>query len=519
MSRRFFILLLMKLLSPAISRLARLRLGRIEEWVNNPIAVQREVLQHLVTSAQYTEFGRKYNFSTTFSIRDFKQAVPIHEYDDLKPYIQRIMNGEQNILWNTPITWFAKSSGTTSDKSKFIPVSEESLQDCHYKGAKDVLTMYYNFNPESDLLTGKGLVIGGSHTINHLDLNAEVHYGDLSAVLLQNSPFWGHWIRTPELSIALLDEWENKIERLAMNTIAENVTSISGVPTWTLVLIRRILEITGKRSLSEVWPSLELYIHGGVSFTPYREQFRKLIGKDIHYLDMYNASEGFFAAQGNPHDDGMLLFLDHGIFMEFMPVEEYGKSNPETIGLADVEVGQQYALVINTNGGLWRYLLGDTVQFTSREPYRIKVSGRLKHFINAFGEEVIVDNADKAIAIACQKTGAIVNDYTAAPVYFGDTGNGAHEWLVEFEKEPADMAVFTNELDKALQSINSDYEAKRYKNIALGMPVLRSLEKGIFTAWLKSKGKLGGQHKVPRLSNDRRHIEEIRSMLPACDQV
>jgi hypothetical protein len=519
MSRRFFILLLMKLLSPAISRLARLRLGRIEEWVNNPIAVQREVLQHLVTSAQYTEFGRKYNFSTTFSIRDFKQAVPIHEYDDLKPYIQRIMNGEQNILWNTPITWFAKSSGTTSDKSKFIPVSEESLQDCHYKGAKDVLTMYYNFNPESDLLTGKGLVIGGSHTINHLDLNAEVHYGDLSAVLLQNSPFWGHWIRTPELSIALLDEWENKIERLAMNTIAENVTSISGVPTWTLVLIRRILEITGKRSLSEVWPSLELYIHGGVSFTPYREQFRKLIGKDIHYLDMYNASEGFFAAQGNPHDDGMLLFLDHGIFMEFMTVEEYGKSNPETIGLADVEVGQQYALVINTNGGLWRYLLGDTVQFTSREPYRIKVSGRLKHFINAFGEEVIVDNADKAIAIACQKTGAIVNDYTAAPVYFGDTGNGAHEWLVEFEKEPADMAVFTNELDKALQSINSDYEAKRYKNIALGMPVLRSLEKGIFTAWLKSKGKLGGQHKVPRLSNDRRHIEEIRSMLPACDQV
>jgi GH3 auxin-responsive promoter len=517
MSRRFFILPVMKLLSPAISRLARLRLGRIEEWVNNPIAVQREVLQHLVTSAQYTEFGRKYNFSKTFSIRDFKQAVPIHEYDDLKPYIQRIMNGEQNILWNTPITWFAKSSGTTSDKSKFIPVSEESLQDCHYKGAKDVLTMYYNFNPDSDLLTGKSLVIGGSHTINQV--NTDVHYGDLSAVLLHNSPFWGHWIRTPELSIALLDEWENKIERLAMNTITENVTSIAGVPTWTLVLIRRILEMTGKKSLSEVWPSLELYIHGGVSFTPYREQFRRLIGKDIYYLDMYNASEGFFAAQGDPHDDGMLLFLDHGIFMEFMPVEEYGKPNPETIGLADVEVGQQYALVINTNGGLWRYLLGDTIQFTSREPFRIKVSGRLKHFMNAFGEEVIVDNADKAIAIACQKTAAIVNDYTAAPVYFGDTGNGAHEWLVEFEKEPADMAVFTAELDKALQSINSDYEAKRYKNIALGMPVLRSLEKGVFTAWLKSKGKLGGQHKVPRLSNDRRHIEEIRAMLPACDKV
>jgi hypothetical protein len=502
----------MKLLSPAISRLARLRLGRIEEWVNNPIAVQREILQHLVTSAQYTEFGRKHNFSNTFSIRDFKHAVPIQEYDDLKPYIQRIMNGEQNILWNTPVNWFAKSSGTTSDKSKFIPVSEESLQDCHYKGAKDVLTMYYDFNPESDLLTGKGLVIGGSHTISQV--SSDVHYGDLSAVLLQNSPFWGHWIRTPELSIALLDEWEDKIERLAKNTIQENVTSISGVPTWALVLIRRILEITGKRSLSEVWPSLELYIHGGVSFTPYQEQFRKLIGKEIHYLDLYNASEGFFAAQGNPNDDGMLLFLDHGIFMEFMPVEEYGKANPETIGLNDVEVGQQYALVINTNSGLWRYLLGDTIQFTSCFPFRIKVSGRLKHFINAFGEEVIVDNTDKAIAVAAEKTGAIVNDYTAAPVYFGDTGNGAHEWLVEFEREPADMALFVSELDKALQNANSDYEAKRHKNIALSLPILHSLEKGIFTAWLKSKGKLGGQHKVPRLSNNRKYIEEIQAMLP-----
>lgn len=497
----------MKLLSPAISRLARWRMWRIEQWMQNPVAVQREVLQHLVTSAQYTEFGRKYNFSRIFSIREFKQAVPIHDYNDLKPYIMRIMNGEQNLLWNTPISWFAKSSGTTSDKSKFIPVSEESLRDCHYQGAKDVLTMYYQFNPESDLLTGKGLVIGGSHTVNQV--NEDVHYGDLSAVLLQNSPFWGHWIRTPELSIALLDGWEDKIERLARNTIPENVTSISGVPTWTLVLIRRILEITGKGSLAEVWPSLELYIHGGVSFTPYREQFARLIGKDIHYLDMYNASEGFFAAQANPHDDGMLLFLDHGIFMEFMPIEEYGKPNPETIGLPDVELDQQYALVINTNGGLWRYLLGDTVQFTSKSPYRIRVTGRLKHFINAFGEEVIVDNTDRAIAIACEKTGAVVNDYTAAPVYFSDKGNGAHEWLIEFEKEPADRGQFVAELDKALQDINSDYEAKRSRNIALSMPVLRVLEKGVFSTWLKSKGKLGGQHKVPRLSNDRKYIEEI----------
>jgi hypothetical protein len=497
----------MKLLSPAISSLARLRLWRIEGWRNNPIDAQREVLQDLVTSAQYTEFGRKYNFSSLFNLRAFKQAVPIHEYDDLKPYIQRIMNGEQNVLWNTPIHWFAKSSGTTSDKSKFIPVSDESLEDCHYKAAKDVLTLYYNFHPDSDLLTGKGLVIGGSHTVHQL--NEETHYGDLSAVLLQNSPFWGHWIRTPELSIALMDEWETKIEKLAQNTISENVTSISGVPTWTLVLFRRILEITGKKTMAEVWPQLELYIHGGVSFVPYKEQFRKLIGKDIHYLEMYNASEGFFAAQDSPDEEGMLLFTDHGIFMEFMPLEEYGKPNPQTIGLQDVEVGKNYALVISTNGGLWRYLLGDTIQFTTLRPYRIKVSGRVKHYINAFGEEVIVDNTDKAIALASEKTGAIVNDYTAAPLYFGEQSNGAHEWLIEFEKEPSSIHEFTVSLDQALKSINSDYEAKRYKDIALRLPVVHSLKKGIFTSWLKTKGKLGGQHKVPRLSNERRYVEEI----------
>src|SRR5215468_8951120 len=318
----------MKLLSPAISSLARMRLWRIEAWKNNPLDAQREVLQDLVTSAQYTEFGRKYDFSKLFNVRAFKEAVPIHEYDDIKPYIQRIMNGEQNILWNTPIYWFAKSSGTTSDKSKFIPVSEESLQDCHYKAAKDVLTLYYSSHPDSELLTGKGLVIGGSHTI-HL-MNAAAQYGDLSAVLLQNSPFWGHWLRTPDLSIALMDEWESKIEMLAQNTIRENVTSISGVPTWTLVLFKRILEITGKKTISDVWPSLELYMHGGVSFTPYKEQFKKIIGKEISYLEMYNASEGFFAASDIPGEEGMLLFLDHGIFMEFMPMGEYGKKEPLT---------------------------------------------------------------------------------------------------------------------------------------------------------------------------------------------
>jgi hypothetical protein len=500
----------MKLLSPAISRLARLRLWRIDNWIADPVAAQREVLQDLVTSAQYTEFGRKYNFSKLFSIKEFKKNIPIHEYDDIKPYILRMMNGEENILWNTPINWFAKSSGTTSDKSKFIPISDESLKDTHFQASKDVLTNYYKNFPESDLLTGKSLVVGGSHQVHHV--NDEIQYGDLSAVLMQNTPFWGHWIRTPELSIALLDEWEKKIDTLARTTMNENVTSLAGVPTWTIVLIKRILELSQKNDLKEVWPNLELYMHGGVSFTPYREQLNKLIGAKINYLEMYNASEGFFAAQDTPEENGMLLFTQHGIFYEFMPVDEYGKDNPKTIGLKDVELNKNYAPVITTNGGLWRYLVGDTIQFTKLRPYKIKVSGRLKHFMNAFGEEVIVDNSDKAIAIASGKTNSVVNDYTAAPVYFSEQNNGAHEWLVEFDKVPDDINAFTVELDAALQSINSDYEAKRHKSIALRMPIIHILQKGTFNEWLRSKEKLGGQHKVPRLSNERNLIEEILSL-------
>ena len=497
----------MKLLSPALSRLARMRFWRIQNWSNHPIASQREVLQHLVTAAQYTEFGKKYHFSQLFTVKDFKKNIPIQEYDDVKPYIQKMMNGEENILWNTPVNWFAKSSGTTSDKSKFIPISEESLQDNHFKGSKDVLSSYYENFPSSDLLTGKGLVIGGSHQLSKV--NDDIQYGDLSAVLMQNSPFWGQWLRTPELSIALLDEWENKIEKLAAITAEENVTSIAGVPTWTLLLLKRILEIKGKKTIKEVWPNLELYINGGVSFVPYREQFEKIIGGKINYLEIYNASEGFFAGQQSPDDDGMLLFTEHGIFYEFMPVEEYGKTTPQTMGLNDVVTGKNYALIISTTGGLWRYLIGDTIQFTSINPYKIKVSGRLKHYMNAFGEEVIVDNSDKAIAAAAEKTNSIVNDYTAAPVYFSKDNNGAHEWLIEFDKAPKDLHQFAVELDIALKNSNSDYEAKRYKDIALRLPIVHALRKGIFTQWLRNKGKLGGQHKVPRLSNERLMLEEI----------
>ena len=484
-----------------------MRLWRIENWSNHPVAAQREVLQDLVTAAQYTEFGKKYNFSKLFTVKEFKKNVPIHEYDDIKPYIHRMMNGEENILWNTPVAWFAKSSGTTSDKSKFIPISEESLHDNHFKGSKDVLSNYYKNFPSSDLLTGKGLVVGGSHQISKV--NDGVQYGDLSAVLMQNSPFWGQWLRTPELSVALLDEWENKIEKLAQITAGENVTSLAGVPTWTLLLLKRILEIKGKETIKEVWPNLELYINGGVSFVPYKEQFDKIIGGKINYLEIYNASEGFIAGQQSPGDDGLLLFTEHGIFYEFMPVEEYGKKDPVTIGLKNVVVGKNYALVISTTGGLWRYLIGDTIQFTSLNPYKIKVSGRLKHYMNAFGEEVIVDNSDKAIAVAAEKTNTVVNDYTAAPVFFSEGNNGTHEWLIEFDKAPNDLNDFTVELDTALKNINSDYEAKRYKNIALRLPIVHALPAGTFNKWLHSKGRLGGQHKVPRLSNERTMLEEI----------
>ncbi|RPD51010.1 GH3 auxin-responsive promoter family protein [Paracnuella aquatica] len=497
----------MKLLSPAISTFARMRLWSMEQWVLNAPAAQFAVWQDLLAAGQYTEFGRAHHFSAIQSIADYKKAVPISEYNDLKPHIERMMAGEENVLWNTPVKWFAKSSGTTSDKSKFIPVSEESLADNHYRASKDVLSFYYASHPESDLLTGKGLVIGGSHQI--AQVNEDVQYGDLSAVILQNSPFWSAWMRTPDLSIALMDEWEAKIEALAQSTIQENVTSMAGVPTWLIVLLKRILEITGKANIKEVWPSLELYMHGGVSFVPYRQQFEQLIGAPIHYLEMYNASEGFFAAQDDIEADGMLLMCDHAIFYEFLPAEEWGNPQGRTIQLDEVELGKNYAPVITTTGGLWRYLVGDTIQFTSLSPFRVKVSGRIKHYINAFGEEIIVENADAAIAAASTATGAVVTDYTAAPIYFSDGENGAHQWLIEFAQQPESLQHFAQELDAALQRVNSDYEAKRHKSIALRAPEVQALAKNTFNNWLASKGKLGGQHKVPRLSNERTTLEEI----------
>lgn len=499
----------MSIISPALKGFIKLRQSAINNFMLNPADTQLQVFNALIGSAQFTEYGKKYGFENIDNIADFKKQVPINDYDTLKPYIQRILEGGQDILWPSPINWFAKSSGTTSDKSKFIPISKESLDDNHYKAGKDVLALYLKQYPESKVMSGKCLVIGGSHQINQL--NADSFYGDLSAVMLQNMPLYGQMIRTPDLSIALMNEWEEKIEKMANTTIEEKVTYIAGVPTWTIVLIKKILEKAGTANLREIWPDLELYIHGGVSFKPYREQFRKLIpSPGMHYLETYNASEGFFAAQDTPdYDAGMLLFLNHGIFYEFMPMEEYGKEAPRTLTLKEVELNKNYALVINTNCGLWRYLVGDTIQFTSLAPFRIKVTGRLKHFINAFGEEVIVDNSDHAIAEACRQTGAVVNDYTAAPVYMTGEANGAHEWIIEFENLPCPLEVFVKAMDKALQAVNSDYEAKRHKDIALRMPVVHIMPKDGFKRWLKDKGKLGGQHKVPRLCNERTYIEQI----------
>jgi hypothetical protein len=488
------------------------RMRQIEAFNSFPGPIQQKVRGELLSSAKDTEWGRKYGFSTISTYSQFTERIPLQDYNSLKPDIDRMMRGEPNVLWPGVINWYAKSSGTTEDKSKYIPVSKESLQDCHFKAGKDMYAIYYSLHPEANLVDGKSLVLGGSHQVSRF--NKDCYYGDLSAVLLQNLPYWAQAKRVPSLSIVLMDNWEQKIEQMARAIVNESVTNILGVPTWTVVLIRKLFEITGKNNLSDIWPGLELYVHGGVSFTPYDDLFKSLIhSPGINYMETFNASEGFFAIQDTAGTRDLLLMLDYGIFYEFIPAEELQNDNPKTIQLEEVELNKNYALVISTNSGLWRYMVGDTVKFTSREPYRLMVTGRTKHFINAFGEEVIVDNAEKAISYASAKMECIVNDYTAAPIYFTGNSNGAHEWLIEFETEPHTLDEFTRHLDESLKSVNSDYEAKRFKDMALGMPIVRPLDKGTFYNWMKSRGKLGGQHKVPRLSNERKFVDEIMEFI------
>ncbi|MGV8877856.1 MAG: GH3 auxin-responsive promoter family protein [Sphingobacteriaceae bacterium] len=502
----------MTIINSFVSWIMKKRMHQIELFIKYPNEVQEEWLEHLIEEAKHTEWGKLYGYKSIECVEQFKQRVPIQNYDSLKPYIERMLAGEQNVLWPSEIRWFAKSSGTTSDRSKFIPVSEESLEECHFKGGKDLLTMYCNNRPETKIFTGKTLVLGGSHQINQL--NNDSFYGDLSAVLLKNLPVWAEFYRTPDMSVALMEDFEEKIEMMAQLTKNVNVTNIAGVPTWNIILAKRILEITGKSDLLEVWPNLELYFHGAVNFTPYREQFKKLIpSADMYYLETYNASEGFFGIQDQSGSDEMLLMLDYGIYYEFLPVEHLFEENPKTLGLDEVELHANYALIISTNAGLWRYMIGDTIRFTSLSPYRIQITGRTKHFINAFGEEVIIDNAERALTEACRQTGAVIREYTAAPIYFCDDKTGGHEWIVEFEQKPAEMERFTDLLDETLRKINSDYDAKRFKDLALRRPKVHIAPDGTFYDWMKERGKLGGQHKVPRLANNREYIDDILKMM------
>jgi len=494
--------------------LIKKRIYQIELFMKYPEDVQLEWFKKLVNAAKETEWGKRYDYKSISTPEEYRNRVPLGDYNSLKPTIDRLRNGEQNLLWPSEIKWFAKSSGTTSDKSKFIPVSSEALEECHFNAGRDLLALYFNNHPDSRIFSGKGLVMGGSRNIT--EVNNESYYtGDLSAILIQNLPFWAQLKSTPATSIALMGEWESKIEKMARITSTHDVTSISGVPSWTLVLIKRIFEITGKSNLLEVWPNLEVFFHGGVSFNPYRKQFRQFIPSDkMTYMETYNASEGFFGIQDRTDEQDMLLMLDYGIFYEFIPMHELENENPKTLQLSEVKAGENYALVISTNGGLWRYLIGDTVMFTTTNPYRIKITGRTKNFINAFGEELIVDNAEKALAIASEKCHAIVNEYTAAPIYFSsEKTKAAHEWIIEFEVEPDNPDFFRETLDTALKSLNSDYEAKRYKNLILDAPVVTFAPKGTFYHWMKKKDKLGGQNKVPRLFNDRKYVDEILEMI------
>ncbi len=493
------------------SWLIKKRLHEIELFIKYPIEVQNEWLLELVTIAKNTEFGLKYKFEEIDKYDTFKEQIPLQDYESLKPYIERNRKGEQNLLWPADIVWFAKSSGTT-DKSKFIPVSEQTLEECHFNGGKDMIALYISNHENSQLFTGKNLALGGTWKIFETE-NHKSYYGDVSAIIIQNLPLWAEFFRAPAPEIALMDEWEEKLELLAESMKNENVLSIAGVSSWMLVLLKKIIEKKNVQYITDVWPNLEVYFHGGVSFEPYRKNFQTIFGnRTINLMQLYNASEGFFAIQDRKDADDMLLMLDYGIYYEFIPEEYFDSQDKKVINLEEVERNKTYALVITTTSGLWRYQIGDTIQFTSLHPFRIKIVGRTKHFLNVFGEEVMVHNTDMAIAEACKVTKASMVDYTVAPLFMTES-SGAHQWIIEFETPPEDLNYFTYILDNTLKERNSDYEAKRYNNYVLAMPQIISAPKNTFYEWLKKHNKLGGQHKVPRLSNNRKIAEELLSII------
>ena len=505
----------MEVLNSFMTWIFKSRLGQIEKFKQEPHSVQRTTLVELLEAAKHTEFGKTHHFEKIKSYEDFAKRVPLFDYESFTPYLEKNIKGKQQVFWPSTIQWFAKSSGTTAGRSKYIPVSDESLEECHYKGGKDMVSLYVSNFPDTKVFTGKSLTVGGALEKDLLHPKGIARAGDVSAVIMHNLPIWAQFIRTPSLETALMSDWEAKIERMARETMDENVTSIAGVPTWTIVLLQRILELKKASHILEVWPNLEVFFHGAVAFGPYRNLFKELIPSDkMRYMETYNASEGFFGMQDQPDSDELLLLLDYGIFYEFILTEDLEKENPRVISLEGVEVGKNYALLISTNGGLWRYKIGDTVKFTSVLPYRFRISGRTKHFINAFGEEVIVENAEAAISYACEQTGATLTNFTAAPIYFEDSqSKGAHEWVVEFKSPPSDLENFADILDQHLREINSDYDAKRHKNLALQRLQLHAAPVGLFESWLAKKGKLGGQHKVPRLSNSREFMDEILGMI------
>lgn len=495
------------------------RIHQIELFRKYPNEVQEEVFMNLIHKGADTVYGSCHDVAELRKYSAFQKNLPLQTYDELKPWVDRVMEGEPNTLWPGETKWFAKSSGTTQSRSKLIPVTKDSLEMGHYKGGKDLLALYYHNFPNRKLYKGKHLIIGGSAELNVLSNDS--YLGDLSAIIVKNLPWWAEIRRTPAKNIALMSDWEEKIEHMAQSVINEDIYIIAGVPSWTMVLANRILEITGKSNLKEVWPNLELFMHGGVSFEPYREHFKRLIpDPNMNYVETYNASEGFFGIQDQPDKNEMMLMLDYGTFYEFIPMSDFdGVNSKNVIPLKDVELGVNYAMVITTNGGLWRYIIGDTVEFTSTEPYRFKITGRTKSFINAFGEELVVENAEKAIAEASKYTNALIRDFTACPVYMEDKNSGAHEWLIEFVKHPDDAARFERILDEELRKLNSDYDAKRFNDFVLGAPIVRSLKAGTFDAYLKSEGKLGGQNKVMRLSNNREIVEQILQMNAQLNEV
>lgn len=483
------------------------RFHQMELFLKYPNEVQLELLHLLLETAKSTEIGKAYAFSSIHNYETFKERVPIRSYEDYEPIIERSRLGEHNIYWPTPIKWFAKSSGTTNAKSKFIPVSQESLENCHYAAGKDLLCMYLNNNENSKLFTGKSLRLGGS---KELYKENGTSFGDLSAIIIDNMPFWAEYSSTPSNEVSLMSDWEIKMAAIVQETIQEKVTSLAGVPSWMLVLLNQVLETTGRGSIFEIWDHLEVYFHGGVSFEPYIDQYKKILPRDsFRYYEIYNASEGFFAIQDRNESSELLLMLDYGIFYEFIPMDTYRTDPEHVIPLSEVEIGKNYAVVITTNAGLWRYKIGDTVRFTSINPYRIKVSGRTKHHINVFGEELIIENAEEALRKTTRETNSEIVDYTAAPIFMEGKEKGAHEWMIEFKKQPNDLLGFTLILDKNLQNINSDYEAKRRCNITLNILKINQARPQLFYDWLKKNDKLGGQHKIPRLSNSRKYLDEL----------